>query len=132
MMPMILRTALLGAVLSAGVLASGCFGTLEGRTKAGIPFQRDRIEGRYERPVDQVLASARQVLLQTGTLNSDDSVNKTLVAKIDTRTVWVKVDEVEPRVCRVIVQARKRGGASDIALASEIEKRIALGLVVAP
>jgi hypothetical protein len=40
----------------------------------------------------------------------------------------VKVDEVEPKISRVLTQARKKGGRSDIDLASEIDKQIALRL----
>jgi hypothetical protein len=38
------------------------------------------------------------------------------------------VDEVEPRVARVYVQARKNGGKADIHLAAELDKQIALRL----
>ena len=40
------------------------------------------------------------------------------------RTVWVAVDEIEPKVSRVRVQARTKGGRGDIDLASEIDKQI--------
>jgi hypothetical protein len=40
----------------------------------------------------------------------------------------VTVDEVEPKVTRVKVQARRKSGGSDIDLASEIDKQIALRL----
>ena len=58
----------------------------------------------------------------------ENTIKKTLEAKIDTRTVWVAVDEVEPNVSRVRVQARRKGGLADIALSSEIDKQIALRL----
>lgn len=96
--------------------------------KAGIPFVKDRIESRYERPVDQIFAAAKEVLKFNGTLYGENTVTKTLEAKIDTRTVWIKVDEVQPKISRVVVQARKKGGTSDIDLASEIDKQIALRL----
>ena len=107
---------------------SGCVNTIGGRTRAGNPIGKDRIESRYERSVDQLLAAAREVLQFNGRLYSDDIITKTLEAKIDTRTVWVKIDEVDPKVTHVVVQARKSNGAPDIALASEIDKQIALHL----
>lgn len=94
----------------------------------GVPLIKDTIESRYERPVDQIFAAAKEVLRFNGTLYGENTISKTLEAKIDTRTVRVAVDEVEPKVSRVRVQARKKGGVGDIYLASEIDKQIALRL----
>ena len=118
-------------LLSAAFLAVttlGCYSTLDGRMKMGTVLAKDTIEGRYERPVDQVFEAAKKVLSFNGTLYGENTISKTLEAKIDTRTVWVAVDPVEPNVTRVRVQARRKGGTSDIYLASEIDKQIALQL----
>ena len=49
--------------LSAGaVLISGCVATVDGRREVGMPFVRDKVEGRYERPVLDVWAAAKDVL----------------------------------------------------------------------
>ena len=120
---------LIGLVALAGVLTTtGCYSTAEGHHKFGTPWGRDTIEGRYERPVDQVFAAAKETLAFNGTLTGENTVSKIITASIDGRTVWVKVDEIEPRVSRVSVQARKRGGLPDIYLASEIDKQIAIRL----
>lgn len=119
------------ALLACGFLASlvaGCYSTMEGRTRAGVPLAKDKIEGRYERPLAQVYPAARKVLEFNGTLRGDDTVTKTLEARIDTRYVWVKLDEIEPNLTRVLVQARTKNGGTDIDLAHEIEKQIALQL----
>jgi hypothetical protein len=119
------------SALSLGVAllaATGCYSTQEGRTKAGVPWAKDTIESRYERPVDQLFAAAKDTLSFNGTLTGENTIAKTLVASIDNRTVWVKVDEVEHGVSRVYVQARKSGGRPDIYLASELDKQIALRL----
>jgi len=112
----------------AAVTFSGCYSTADGHMKAGVPFAKDTLESRYERPVPQIFAAAKDVLAFNGTLVSENSVNNSLEARVDTRRVWVKVDEVEPKVSRVIVQARRKGGGKDIDLASEIDKQIALRL----
>ena len=62
-------------------------------------------------------------------MEGENTISKTLWAKVDTRTVWVKVEEAEPKITSVTVQARTKGGVADIALASEIDKQIALRLV---
>ena len=115
--------ALSMAVCLAG-LFSGCVNTVDGRSQMGMPMAKDTIESRYERPVDQIFNAAKDVLRFNGTLLAENTINHSLEAKIDTRTVWVAIDEVEPKVSRVRVQARSKGGRGDIDLASEIDKQI--------
>ena len=109
-------------------MAVGCYHTVNGSSKLGRPFSKDQLESRYERPVDQIFAAAKEVLTYLGTLTSENTIAKTLQAKVDNNTVWVKVDEVEPNVSRVFVQARTKGGGGNVDLAAEIDKQIALQL----
>jgi len=110
------------------VMTVGCYHSMDGRSRAGKPFSKDRIESRYERPVDQIFAAAREVLAFNGTLTSENSISKVIEARIDNNKVWVKLDEVEPSISRVVVQARRSGGGGNVDLASEIDKQIALQL----
>ena len=119
---------LLAAVVLA-TFASGCTTTVDGHTRAAVPFVKDKIASRYQRPVAQIFAAAKEVLEKAGKLNSVDTLNNSLTAKVDTRTVWVKVKEVDPTVSEVIVQVRKRNGGTDLDLVSQIDKQIALQLV---
>ena len=117
------------AALALAVFVSGCVATVDGHTRAANPFVKDKIASRYQRTVAQIFAAAKQVLeAGEGKLTSVDTLNNSLTAKWDTRTVWVKVKEVDPTVSEVLVQVRKRNGGTDIDLASEIDKRIALQL----
>ena len=125
MMKKLFAVAALGISLMG---ITGCYSTQEGRHKFGVPFAKDTIESRYERPVDQVFAAAKETLAFNGTLTSENLIAHLLVASIDNRTVYVKVDEAQPGVSRINVQARKSGGRGDIYLASEISKQIALRL----
>ena len=109
------RLILIVGCASLGLsLLTGCYSTVEGRTKAGLPFSKDRIDSRYERPLDQVFGAAKDVLKFNGTLEGENTISKTLWAKVDTRTVWVKVEEAEPKITSVTVQARTKGGVADI------------------
>ncbi|MGZ8900400.1 MAG: hypothetical protein ACXW3Z_09920 [Limisphaerales bacterium] len=112
-------------LLAAG---TGCVNTVSGGKKAGVPLVKDTIESRYQRPVGQIFTAARQVLELNGTLTGENTINASLEAQVDNRGVFVRVDEVEPGVSRVQVQARKKGGGADIDLAAEIDKQIALKL----
>ncbi len=93
-----------------------------------MPWLKDTIEGRYERSLDQIYEAAIEVLRFNGQVVSDNRVNHSLTARVDTRTIWVRVEEVSPTVTRVLVQARTKYGRPDVDLASEIEKQIALQL----
>ena len=116
------------AVLTVSVLLTGCVSTVDGHMKMGVPLVKDKIESKYQRGIPQLIAAAKVVLARNGTLVSDDTINNTVTARVDTRTVWVKVTEVDPNVSGVTVQARTKGGAPDVDLASEIDKQIALHL----
>lgn len=119
--------------LTAGMagLVAGCVETVDGRSQAGVPFVKDKVEGRYERPVPQVFAAAKKVLAFNGTLTGENTINSSLEAKVNQDSVWVRVEELDTTkpVSHVIVQARTKGGGTDLDLAHEIEKQIALQLV---
>ncbi len=120
--------ALLLVAFGLGSLVTGCYHTVEGRSKMGVPFKKDRIESRYERTTEQVFAAAKDVLAFNGRLAGENTIARTLEAKVDNNTVWVKVEEVEPGITKVTTQARGKGGGANVDLASEIDKQIALKL----
>ena len=108
--------------------------TVNDRTSPGVPFIKDRVEGRYERSVPQVFQAARDVVKQNGVLINESTIYnqtntvKTVEGKVNQRSVWVRVEEIDPKVTAVIVQTRTPAGGSDIDLAHELEKQIALKL----
>jgi hypothetical protein len=120
--------AVLVSAIAISVATSGCYKTMDNRSKMGVPFSKDKMGGQYERPVDQVQAAARKVLQFNGTIIADDIINRVIVGKIDTRTVYVKLTELEPALTGVTVQARNKSGSADVDLAAEIDKQIALNL----
>lgn len=129
-----MKTKFFAALLGVAVLAAGCVDTVTGGKTAGVPFIKDRIESRYERSVDQVFEAAKQVVAEDGVLVSEGILHesnlvKTVEGKVNQRSVWVRVEQVEPKVSGVSVQTRTQGGISDIDLAAQIDKQIALKLV---
>jgi hypothetical protein len=116
------------AVLGFAALLAGCVSTVDGQMRAGVPFTKDRIESRYERSIAQISQAATTVLDRNGQLASHDIVNNTFEGRVDTRRVWVSLNELEGNVTQVLVQARTKGGRADVDLASEIDKQIALEL----
>jgi hypothetical protein len=130
-----MKTIIFGILLGAVLVGAGCVGTVDEHKTAGVPFIKDRVGGRYERSVDQVTQAAKQVVSVNGVLVNEstlyDQTNavKTVEGRVNQRTVWVRIEFVDPKVTEVTVQTRTSGGGSDIDLAHELEKQIALKLV---
>src|SRR4051812_32810621 len=58
--------------LAAGLFGSGCTTSVDGRMTAGMPFVKDSVEGRYEKPVLDVWTAAKDVLNFNGRVYSED------------------------------------------------------------
>ena len=116
-------------VAGVGLLTfSGCISTVDGRRQAGVPFAKDRVEGRYEKSSKDLWAASKDVLRYLGTITSEDALRSVIEGNVDTRTVWVLVEVMDPKITRVLVQARTKGGAGDQELAAHIDKLIAVRL----
>jgi hypothetical protein len=130
-----MKNKISAACLGLALILTGCVQTVTGGKTAGVPLIKDRMEGRYERPLEQVFDAAKEVVRFNGVLNNESILHnetnlvKTVEGKINQRTVWVRVERVDPIVTQVTVQTRTQSGVSDIELAHEIEKQIALRLV---
>lgn len=114
------------------MLVVGCVNTVDGHKRGGWPLSKDKFESTYERPVNQVVAAAIEVLKFNGVLTSHNVVNNSLVAKVDTRTVYVRVDQTDAAVSKVTTQVRTKGGGVDLNLANEIDKQIGMRLTAMP
>ena len=94
----------------------------------GMPFVKDTIEARYERAPMEIWRAAKDVISYNGQLASEDVLKSTLEGNVNQRTVWVRVEPLDDRVTRVLVQSRTKAGAADLEMAGEIDKQIALKL----
>ena len=117
---------LAGAMLVAWF--TGCYSAVDGRHSMGVPFVKDKIEARYERTPQEIWRTAKEVISYNGQLASEDVLKNTLEGAVNQRTVWIRVEPLDERVTRVLVQARTKGGTADLELAGEIDKQIALKL----
>lgn len=115
-------------VVVAAMLVGGCVTGVDGRSRAGNPFVKDRIEARYERPPLEIWEAAKDVLTYNGTLYSQDHLKSTLEASVNDRTVWVQVIPLDSQVTQLFVQTRTKAGGADLELAGEIDKQIAVRL----
>ncbi len=131
----LMKTSFLVILLGAAVLAAGCVTTVDGRRVGAVPFAKDRVSGQYQRPVDQVFEAAKAViqfngtLLNASTLYNETNTVKAVAGRVRQCNVWVRVEQVDPSITGVTVEARTSGGVANIDLAHEMEKQIALKLV---
>lgn len=129
-----MKTQFLVALLGTALLVIGCHSTMDGRKRAGVPFVKDQVEGRYERPPDKVFAAAREVIKYNGTLVNESTLHgntnlvRVLEGRVNQRNVWVRVEPVDAKVTSVQVQVRTKAGGKDTDLTHELEKQIALQL----
>jgi hypothetical protein len=134
-----MKTKFFLALMGLTLLAVGCVDTVSGSKTGGAPFVKDKIRSRYERPSDEVYQAAKEVVAHDGVLINENilhgqtnAVNQVLRAvegMVNECRVWVSVEQIEPRVTAVTVQTRTKSGFSDIELAAQIDKEIALKLV---
>lgn len=125
------------AVVSAiaiAAAATGCYSKVSGGSRMGVPFVKDRVTGNYERPVAEVYTAAIQVINFNGTVVRESTdfgqtnVVKTIEGRVMERNVYVSVQAMDTKVTTVTVQARSSGGGTDMPLAHELEKQVALKL----
>jgi len=130
-----MKKKILLAILAVGLVGAGCVDTVSGRKTAGVPFIKDAVEGRYERPPAQVFQAAIEVVKLEGTLVNESTLYtqtntvKTIEGKINQRNVWIRVQALDPKITSIVVQTRTPGGGSDIDLAHDVEKKVAIKLV---
>ncbi len=131
-----MKTKILMIFAGLALITAGCVGTVNGRKTAAVPFtSKDKVQGYYERSVDMVFDASKAVIKYNGTLVNEsimhDATNsvRTIEGRVNQRKVWVRVEGMDPKTTAVVVQARTSGGGSDIELAHELEKQIALKLV---
>jgi len=133
-----MKTKFLLAIFGAAMLAAGCVNTVDGRKTAAVPFLKDEVSGRYQRPVQQVYDAAKTVISRNGQIvaetrlySATNTVQNVLAieGRVNQRNVWVRVEAVKADLTEITVQARTRGGGRDLELTHELEKEVALELV---
>jgi hypothetical protein len=131
-----MKTKIFAALASAAVLIAtmGCVPTVTDRTTPGVPVLKDSFENRYERTVDQAFEAAKAVITNSGVMNSESILHnqtnmvKTIEGKVNQRSVWVRVEGIDPKVTSVRVQARTPNGTPDTDLAHQLATEIGIKL----
>jgi len=122
------------AFVGVAIVATGCISTVSGTKTPALTWSKDQVEGRYQRSVDQVYQASVAVIQNNGVLITEfiphDTTNtvRALQGKVNQHNVWIRVQAVDPNITEVTVESRSTTGISDVDIAHELEKEIALQL----
>jgi hypothetical protein len=120
-----------GAVI---VTLAGCVNTVTEQKTGGMPAFRDRVEGRYERPLNTVFEAAKRALNSYGNVAAEGQLHtssnqvRTIEGFVNRNAIYMRIEAIDPKVTAVIVQVRTKWGSTDLQVAHELEKRVALEL----
>jgi hypothetical protein len=129
-----MKTNIFAALAGIVLVTAGCVNTVSGTKSPAIWFGRDNVSGRYNRPVDQVYQAAIAAMNTDGVLVTEyiphDTTNtvRALYGRVNDRNVWVRVEQADANLTDVTVQSRSKLGDTDLDVAHEVEKEIALQL----
>ncbi|HEY3931989.1 MAG TPA: hypothetical protein VGM58_06415 [Verrucomicrobiae bacterium] len=131
-----MKTKIFAALFGIAIATAGCVNTVTDTKTMGVPLVRDSVQGRYQRPLDDVYRAAVTVVNNNGVVTTEfiphDTTNavRSLEGKLNQGKVWVRVEAIDPQtpVTQVTVQVRTHYGGADVDSAHELEKEIALQL----
>jgi hypothetical protein len=123
------------AVLTVAALGvAGCVSTVTETTPGKMPAYRDRVDHRFERPLNDVFEAAKRALNSYGNITREGSIStssnevRTIAGNINQYGVWMRLEGVAPSATLVIIQIRSPLGGTDLQRADELQKRIAFEL----
>jgi hypothetical protein len=121
-------------VAGVALCVVGCVSTVTEPTPGRMPAYRDRVERRFDRPLNEVFEASKRALNSYGNITAESafatSTNqvRTLSGSVNQAKVWMRIEAVKASVTSVTVQMRAALGGTDLAMAQELENRIALEL----
>ncbi len=113
---------------------TGCVNTVTDQKTAGVYLSRDKVEGRYKFPLNTVFDASRKALQTLGQVTREstllESTNqvRALEGRVRDTDVWIRIEAVDAQVTSVTVQARSTWVGSNVPVAHEVEKQVALEL----
>jgi hypothetical protein len=128
-----MKKIIFAVLAGAALVTTGCVKTVADNHAFASTWSQDTITGRYNRTMDQVYHASVQVVANNGVLVREyitpgTNVVRSLEGKVNQQRVWIRVESVDPKTTQVDVQARGSWGGSDVDLAAQLEKEIALQL----
>jgi hypothetical protein len=117
-----MKTKIFAALFGIAIATAGCVNTVTDTKTMGVPLVRDSVQGRYQRPLDDVYRAAVTVVNNNGVVTTEfiphDTTNavRSLEGKLNQGKVWVRVEAIDPQtpVTQVTVQVRTHYGGADV------------------
>lgn len=129
-----MKIGFLAVLVGIAIGVAGCVNTVTEQKTAGLYLSRDKVEGRYRFPVNTVYEAAKRALQNSGqvtresTLLGSTNQVRALEGKVRDTDVWIRIEAVDAQVTSATVQARSTWVGSNVPVAHEVEKGIALEL----
>ena len=129
-----MKKGFFAVIITAAICVTGCVSTVTDDKTAGVKLSADQLENKYPVTLAQGFDAAKRALASYGrvsrelTLHESTNQVRALEGEANGRSVWVRVEALEPKVTSVKVQARSTWSGSDIQTAHEVATRIALEL----
>jgi hypothetical protein len=129
-----MKKKIFAVLAGAAIIATGCVQTVSDTDTFALSINRDSVSGRYNRPVDEVYQAAVKVVQTDGALVTEyvphnyTNIVRSVEGRVNDHKVWIRVGQIDPKVSQVDVEARTKAGLTDIDLAHQLEKEVALEL----
>ena len=129
-----MKKTIFAVFAGVAIVVTGCVHTVSDTSTFAVSYGKDSVAGRYQRPLEQVYQASVAVMQLNGVLVTEyvphDNTNavRSLQGRVQDRKVWIRVEQVDPKISQVDVEARTKYGRVDIDLVHELEKEIALEL----
>ena len=130
-----MKIGLLVIVCGVALGVAGCVSTVTDQKTAGVYLSRDQVEGRYKFPLNTVFDASRKALQSLGgqvtresTLLESTNQVRALEGKVRDTDVWIRIEAVDAQITSVTVQARSTWIGSNVPVAHDVEKQVALEL----
>lgn len=129
-----MKKMILAVLAGAAVVAAGCVNTVSDTSAFAMSPSRDSLANRYNRPWDQAYKAALTVVQRDGVLVREyvpheyTNTVRQLEARVNDRRVFIKVEQIDPKISQVDVEARTKYGGTDLDLVHTLSTEIAVEL----
>ena len=130
----VMKKPIFAVLAGVVIIAAGCVRTVSDTSAFAVSVGRDSVAGRYNRTWEQVYKAAYSVVQRDGVVTKEyvphdyTNIVRQLEGRVSDRNVYVRVEAVDPKTTQVDVEARTKWGGTDIDVAHELDKEIALEL----
>jgi len=126
-----MKKKIFAVLAGVALIATGCVHTVSDTSTFAVSYGRDSVAGRYNRSCEQVYKASVAVIGRNGVVIREtiphDYTNAVLQleGRVNDRKVYVRVEQVDPKVSQVDVEARTKWGRVDLDLVHELALELA-------